>query len=110
MTRKKLSKKRDFSFRDMPVTRLNVTTGIKSVKAQSRLRNIDLLFQSLWECLVQNDIESFKEILQAHLEATNKEALIRRTKISRRTLYRMLSPEGNPTLENVGKILQALAA
>jgi probable addiction module antidote protein len=66
--------------------------------------------KALWECLKTNDPEGFKEILKAHLELRNKENLTQKTGISRRTLYRMLSKRGNPTLQNISKLVHKLCA
>ena len=75
-----------------------------------RLQKPEVVAKALWECLVENDIEAFKEILRSHLEVTNKDKLAKKAGIPRRTLFRMLSPEGNPTLENLGKIIHQLCA
>jgi len=60
--------------------------------------------------LTENDVEGFKEILKAHLETLNKEEIIKETGLSRRTLFRMLSPDGNPTLKNISAIINKLCA
>lgn len=110
MTKKKISGGRAFSFQELPQFKVKGRKGLIAESSRSRIQDTEMLFKALWECLVTNDIDSFKTILQTYLEATNKEALIKKARISRRTLYRMLSPEGNPTLENIGRILHALAA
>ncbi len=74
------------------------------------MTNKHLIANALWECLVQNDTEGFKEILKTHLELINKEQFSEKSGLSRRTLFRILSPEGNPTLENIGKIIHELCA
>lgn len=110
MNRRKTSKKRDFSFNDMPIHELSGAAKPIVRKSGSTLRDKDLIAKALWECLVDNDIESFKDILRTHLEVVNKESFVKKTGISRRTLFRMLSPEGNPTLENISKIIHNLCA
>jgi DNA-binding phage protein len=75
-----------------------------------RLQNPEIIAHALWECLVENDIDAFKEILRSHLEVSNKDKLAQKAGIPRRTLFRMLSPEGNPTFENLGKIIHELCA
>jgi hypothetical protein len=79
MAKAKTSGKRGFSFESMPELKLKA-----------------------------GDAEAFKEILSAHLEVVHKERFASRAKIPKRTLFRMLSPEGNPTLENVARIVHAL--
>ena len=84
--------------------------GAKATRVNSaaRLKDQELLFKALWECLVEQDIESFKEVLRGHLEAVNKKQFAKNSKISRRTLYRTLSAEGNPTLKSISNVIHAL--
>ena len=110
MPKKKISKKRAFSLKDMPTVSLRNRKGILEFDPDIRLQKLEVIANVLWACLVDNDVEAFKEILRSHLEVVNKDALAKRAGIPRRTLFRMLSPEGNPTLENLGKILQQLYA
>ena len=57
-----------------------------------------------------NDTEGFKEILRAYLELVNKEEFAKKAGIPRRTLFRMLSKNGNPTLKNISKIIFQLSS
>lgn len=108
MPKKKISKKRDFSFKDMPTVKLKSKERTAPFDPDKRLLNPDIVSKALWQCLVDNDIETFKEILRSHVEVRNKDDLAKKAGIPRRTLFRMLSPEGNPTLENLGKIIHQL--
>ena len=110
MPKRKTSKKRGFSLSDMPTVNLNNRKGILEFDPNIRLQKPEVIAHALWECLVENDIDAFKEILRSHLEVVNKDTLAKRAGIPKRTLYRMLSPEGNPTLENLGKIIHQLCA
>ena len=110
MLKKKISKKRAFSLNDMPTFNVKNRKGIVEFNPNIRLQKPEVVAKALWECLVENDIEAFKEILRSHLEVTNKDKLAKKAGIPRRTLFRMLSPEGNPTLENLGKIIHQLCA
>ena len=110
MFKKKISKKRGFSLNDMPTVNLKNRKGIAEFNPNFRLQKPEVVAKALWECLVENDIEAFKEILRSHLEVANKDKLAKKAGIPRRTLFRMLSPEGNPTLENLGKIIHQLCA
>ncbi len=94
----------------MPIVRLKPDAKTKKVSAADRLADKELIFKALWQCLLQNDTEAFKEILRSHIEAVNKVELAHKSKTSRRTLYRVLSPEGNPTLKNISNIIHALYA
>lgn len=110
MPKRKTSKKRAFSLNDMPTLRLKSHKGIAEFNPDARLQDREVVAQALWECLVDNDIDAFKEILRSHLEVANKDEFAKDAGIPRRTLFRMLSPEGNPTLENLGKIIHQLCA
>ncbi len=108
MHKKKISKKHGFSLKDMPTVKLKNRKGILEFDPDVRIQKPEVIAHALWECLVENDIEAFKEILRSHLEVVNKDTFSKRAGISRRTLFRMLSPDGNPTLENLGKIVHQL--
>lgn len=110
MLKKKISKKHEFSLNDMKTVNLKNRKGVAEFNPDARLKNRELVAKALWECLVSNDVDAFKEILKSHLEVANKDDLAEKAGIPRRTLFRMLSPEGNPTLENLGKIIHELCA
>lgn len=108
MTKRMTSKKREFSLNDTPIRKLKPGVKVRKVSSANRLKDQDLVFKAFWQCLVEQDIESFKEILRGHLEAVNKEQFAKKSKTSRRTLHRILSPEGNPTLKNISSVIHAL--
>lgn len=74
------------------------------------IQNKEFIAKSLLDCLITNDVDAFKEILHAQLVFANKVDFSKKSGIPKRTLFRMLSPEGNPTLENVSKIIHLLCA
>jgi len=84
--------------------------SLKEHDPKKSLRNTDKVFSALILALQDGDPEAFKEILAAHLSVVNKDQFTKEAKISRRTLFRMLSPEGNPTLDNLARIFHALKA
>lgn len=110
MRKKKTSKKHGFCLKNMPDFELKISQGLKSISATTRLKNKKFIARALWQCLIDNDVNAFKEILRSHFEVLNKEQISKQAGIPRRTLFRMLSPEGNPTLENVSKIIHKLCA
>jgi probable addiction module antidote protein len=110
MAKKKTSKKRIKSFWDIPIVEIKNREGITPFDHTVHLRNKKLVAESLWECIVENDIEAFKDILYGHLSVRNKENLARKAGFSKRTLFRMLSPSGNPTLKNIAKIIHQICA
>ena len=110
MLRKKTSKKQEFSFQDMETVSLKKNTKVAPFKAKEILKNKNLIAKALWQALVENDVDGFKEILKAHLENLNKDQLAEETGLSRRTIFRMLEPDGNPTLKNISTIINKLCA
>jgi probable addiction module antidote protein len=110
MTKKKKSKKRDFYWKDIPNLKPKNMDDFTRFEAKKMLSDKKHISEALWQCLQDGDTKAFKKILKVHLEVTNKVALSEAIDIPRRTLYRMLSPEGNPSLENVTKIIHKLCA
>jgi len=110
MPKKKTLKKQGYSFNDMPSFKGKNKSELKSFGASKRIKNKKYISEALWECLVANDADGFKEILRAHLELVNKDNFASSSGISRRTLFRMLSEDGNPTLDNISKIIHKLCA
>jgi probable addiction module antidote protein len=110
MLKKKTSKKHGFSFDDIQPVKLKKGAPVTPYSPSERLRNKQYVADALMECLRDGDAEAFKEILAAHLQAINKAEFAERTKIPKRTLFRMVSKQGNPTLDNIAKVVHALTA
>ena len=109
MRKKKTSKQQSVSLKDMPIIKLKKGIALKKCGATKRMKNKKELKAALWECLASADVEGFKEILRTHLELVNKDKIAKETGISKRTIFRMLSEEGNPTLENICKLLSKVS-
>jgi probable addiction module antidote protein len=74
------------------------------------LKDKQYVLHALLQCLQDGDADAFKEILRSHLEVVNKTKFAEKTHIPERTLYRMVSEDGNPTLDNIAKVVHALCA
>ena len=92
-------------------------SGTKSLKAHVRfksreLKNVNLVIETLLDCIKTGDIESFREVLMAHLMTVNKVKLAQKAGIGRRTLYDLIDPkkEFNPEFSTISALMQALAA
>jgi DNA-binding phage protein len=90
---------------------------MKSLKVHApfkskELKDVELVIDTLLECIKTGDIETFREVLMAHLMTVNKVKLAQKAGIGRRTLYDLIDPnkEFNPELSTVSAIIQALAA
>lgn len=92
-------------------------SATKSLKAHvpfesKELKNSKLVIETLLDCIRTGDIESFREVLTAHLMTVNKSKIAEKAKIGRRTLYDLMDPkrEFNPELSTISAIIQSLAA
>jgi putative addiction module killer protein len=97
--------------KDIRQARVELKSGVKLVKhdASKALGDVELVSDALIQALKDGDAEAFKEVLAAHLKVANKEAFSAKAKIPKRTLFRMLTPDGNPTLDNIARIVHALS-
>ena len=104
MPKAKISKKRSKS-------------GTRSLKEHvpfksKELGDAKLVIESLLECIRINDLDSFREILAAHLMTVNKVELAKKAGIGRRTIYDLidLEREFNPELATISALISSLAA
>lgn len=67
---------------------------------------------TLLECIREGDIQSFREVLVAHILTTNKMSLARKAGLGRRTIYDLMDPKKkfNPELSTIVSLFRALAA
>ena len=110
MRKKKISSKQDFSFKNMQTIELNPALKVKDYVASQRLRDKRYVAKALIQCLQEGDADAFKEILRGYLDVVNKSQFSAQTDIPQRTLYRMVSEDGNPTLDNIARVVHALCA
>lgn len=77
-----------------------------------QLKDAHLVKEVLVEALMNNDLETFQDVLIAHLRTVSKSKLATKTKLGRQTLYDLIdeSKEFNPTLSTLGSLLKAIAA
>ncbi len=92
-------------------------SGTKSLRvhvpfASKELKNPHLVAETLLECIKTGDVESFREVLIAHMMTVNKVAVAKKAGIGRRTLYDLIDPkkEFNPELSTISAVIRALAA
>jgi DNA-binding phage protein len=76
------------------------------------LKDSHLVAEALLECIKSGDVESFREVLVAHLMTMNKSAIAKKAGIGRRTLYDLMDPtkEFNPELSTISAVIKSLAA
>lgn len=71
--------------------------------------DIDAVKKALAQSLIEGDVDSFKDIFAAFVDATNKNEISTRTSISRNTIYRAIRKE-NITIDKAFEILNAAEA
>ena len=92
-------------------------SGTKSLKVHAPFKSKDLqdssvVIEVLLECIRINDLDSFREVLAAHLMTVNKMELAKKAGIGRRTIYDLidLEQEFNPELATISALISSLAA
>jgi|GEM_PF-439752 len=104
------SKSKPFNLDKFEVVTLKKGAPIKAYDPKATLRDSRFVGAALIEALIEGDVEAFKEILKAHVETLGKDFVAARSGVSRSTVFRMLEPGSNPTLNNVAKVFRALKA
>ena len=61
--------------------------------------------EALTEALFEADFDTFKGCIAILLDKYDYREITRVTGLTKTTLYRMCEPTSNPTLENIGKVL-----
>lgn len=76
------------------------------------LKNSKIVADILLDCIKTGDLETFREVLYAHLMTVNKVELAKKTGLGRRTLYDLIDPKKNfnPELSTISALIQAIAA
>lgn len=104
MRKKKTSKKREFSFKNMDETNSTNKKGISEFNPEKNFTDFSKIATALLECLIENDTETFIEILDSYLRI-NRLQVAKGAKMSRSTVQLALSKSGNPTLKTLAKIV-----
>ena len=63
------------------------------------------LKEAIVEALFEADFDTFKGCIAILLEKYDYRDITKDTGLSKTTLYRMCDPSSNPTMENLGKVL-----
>jgi probable addiction module antidote protein len=108
MVKKKTLKEQSFTLSKLRKMKLKTGEKVETYDPGERFRDAKKVYLALIDALKEGDASGFKEILAAYLEVVNKDEFAKRSGLSRRTLFRMLSASGNPTLDNITRIVSAL--
>ena len=82
--------------------------GITRFDPSQKLKDIKLVGAAIMECLIDNDTETFIEILDSYLRV-NRLQVAQNAQMSRSTVQQALSKNGNPTLKTLAKIVHESA-
>ncbi|MGE3680643.1 MAG: hypothetical protein AB7G93_02875 [Bdellovibrionales bacterium] len=63
------------------------------------------LKEAITEALFEADYDTFKGCIAILLDKCDYADITKKTGLTKSTLYRMCEPDSNPTLENIGKVL-----
>lgn len=76
------------------------------------LKDPKVVVETLLDCIRSGDLDSFREVLAAHLMTANKLKIAKKAGIGRRTLYDLIDPHKrfNPELSTISAVIKALAA
>ena len=76
------------------------------------LKDSEIVMEALFDCIRNNDVNSFRTVLAAHLMSINKTKLAQKAGIGRRTLYDIIdfNKEFNPEFTTISALMKALAA
>jgi DNA-binding phage protein len=102
MARAKTSKKRKGSSK---------STLKKFEPNRKLLSDKKLVIETLIEALLTNDVETFRDVLIAHLRTLSKTELAKTTGLGRRTLYDLMDEKKfDPRLSTLSALLSKIAA
>lgn len=104
MRKKKISKEQGFCFEEMPILDLKKGIKLKIHHPEKFFKNFDKVGAALLESLIENDTDSFIEILDSYLQV-NRSRVAQKANIARSTVQQALSKNGNPTLRTIAKIV-----
>ena len=88
--------------------RLKGSSQAYDYSAASELANRKFISNAIADALLDGDADSVREILLSHLEQVHKDNFYKEAGISRRTLFKLMEPNANPTLESLAKVCKAL--
>jgi DNA-binding phage protein len=81
---------------------------VKEHHPEKTLLDKKIIAQAVWECLEDNDPEGVIEVIEAHLEAVNKQQKAVDVKLPRSTLYSSLKGR-NPTIKTLAKMINCFS-
>jgi probable addiction module antidote protein len=109
MNKKNKLKKQKFSLKNIPHIKLHDESIFSESSAKKTFQNESEVANILLQCLIENDTETFMEVLDAYL-SVNRTKIAKKTKLTRATITQAFSKNGNPTLKTIAKIVHQAVA
>jgi len=108
MTKKKILKKQEFTLADIPKYNIPNEKELTIFNPDEFFKDDKEVAQALFQCLLDNDSETYMEILDSYLRV-NRSKVAKKAALSRSTVSLALSKKGNPTLKTIAKIVHEAA-
>ena len=112
MGKPKTSKKRVVSskniLKDNELPVLSPKVKAKDYSPSEELKNRKFIAEAITDALMDGDADAVREILTTHLELVHKDKFHKAAGVSRRTLFKLMQPNANPTLDSLAKVCKAL--
>ncbi|MGC2595207.1 MAG: hypothetical protein WA347_02880 [Rhabdochlamydiaceae bacterium] len=109
MAKKKTSKKQGFCLENMPIVKSKKTPHLLKHNPSDFFKSHEKVALALLTSLEEGDPGAFLEILNVYLSA-NRTKISKETKLSRTTIQKALSKNGNPTIGTIAKIVSQAVA
>jgi probable addiction module antidote protein len=109
MAKKKTSKKQSFCLKNMPIVKSKKTPLLLKHDPSVFFKSHEKVALALLTSLEEGDPGAFLEILNVYLSA-NRTKISKETKLSRTTIQKALSKNGNPTIGTIAKIVSRSVA
>src|ERR1700678_171337 len=99
-----IKKKQSFCLKNMPISKSKKTPHLLRHNSSDFFKSHEKVALALLTSLEEGDPGTFLEILNVYLSA-NRTKISKETKLSRTTIQKALSKNGNPTIGTIAKIV-----
>lgn len=108
LKKQKKSSKSTSKVKALSRPRLKADAQAYDYSAASELANRKFISEAIADALLDGDADAVREILISYLQQVHKDQFYKDAGISRRTLFKLMEPNANPTLESLAKVCKAL--
>jgi DNA-binding phage protein len=87
-----------------PSRKIKPGMGVDTYNPTEALLDVERIERAILECLENDDAEGVIEVIQIHLEASNKTQLAKKAHLPKTTLYHSFRSK-NPTIRTLAKLV-----